>query len=132
LGFSDYWTKWLFALYFGATLIMEVNGEMSAPFTLFASITQSCFLSPYLFILMIDVLSYMLKNLEAHITKWGHNLGPILCQLYLEGFNLNMERAKLVFDIFCIVACTKINWAKFDRIWVLKFIGTWIKVETTI
>jgi hypothetical protein len=82
LGFSDYWTKWVFALYLGATLIMEVKGKMSAPFILFAFIRHSCFLSPYLFILMINVLGYMLENHEAHLTKWGHNLGPILCQLY--------------------------------------------------
>ncbi len=41
-------------------------------------------------------------------------------KLYLEGFDLNMERVKLVSNIFCIIACTKINWDKFDRIWVSK------------
>jgi len=82
LGFNDYWTKWVFALYLGATLIMEVHGEMSAPFILFVSIRQSCLLSLYLFILTINVLGYVLENLWGHLTKWGHNLGPILCQLY--------------------------------------------------
>jgi hypothetical protein len=124
LGFRDYYSKWVSTLYLGATLVMENNGEMSVPFILFTSIKQGFFLSTYLFILMIHVLGLHVEKTLAFTSPNGDIIKDQSfvndMTLYLEGFDLNMEKVKPNLANFCKVSSTKINLAKFARIWASK------------
>jgi hypothetical protein len=103
---------------------MENNGEMSVPFILSTSIKQGFFLSTYLFILTIDVLglhvgkTLVLTSPNGDIIKDQSFVNDMT--LYLEGFDLNMEKVKPILANFCKVSSSKINWAKFARIWASK------------
>jgi hypothetical protein len=102
-----------------------MNGENGLHFSLLRSVQQGCPLSPYIFILIIDVLGYVLSNPCYGV--WGLKLsnGGILrdqsfannVTLYLECLAKNLEKACGVFFLFCIGAGEKINWHKSSTIW---------------
>jgi len=62
LGFSPTWVRWVASLYRDATSAIKVNGVAGPDFQLARSVRQGCPLAPYLFILTIDVLGYMLAD----------------------------------------------------------------------
>lgn len=61
LGFSKKWVKWTIALYWNAQSTILVNKQKSQKFTLERSVRQGCLLVPYLYLFILDVLSYMIN-----------------------------------------------------------------------
>jgi hypothetical protein len=57
--------KWVSALYLHFTSEIKINGEIGEVFNLHRSVRQGCPLAPYLSILAIDVLGYMLQDRKA-------------------------------------------------------------------
>jgi hypothetical protein len=62
LGFCEQWIQWVLVLYKVVTSSTKVNREVGDLFNLFRLVWQGCPLSPYLFILMTNVLGYLLCN----------------------------------------------------------------------
>jgi hypothetical protein len=62
LGFSQTWVHWVTSLYLDVTSAINLNGIPGPDFKLERSVRQGCPLAPYLFILVTDVLSYMLAD----------------------------------------------------------------------
>jgi hypothetical protein len=57
--------KWVSALYLHSTSEIKINGEIGGVFNLHRLVRQGCPLAPYLSILAIDVLGYMLQDPKA-------------------------------------------------------------------
>jgi hypothetical protein len=62
LGFCPQWIKWVSSLYGSASSAIKLNGVEGSTFPLARSVRQGCPLSPYLFILVTDVLGHMLDD----------------------------------------------------------------------
>jgi hypothetical protein len=62
LGFSDVWVRWVKLLYKSASSAIKVNGTIGPDFPLERSMRQGCPLAPCLFILIIDVLGYLMAD----------------------------------------------------------------------
>jgi len=133
LGFCPQWIRWVSSLYISASSAIKLNGVEGSTFPLAKSVRQGCPLSPYLFILAIDVLGHMLDDhrfgVEGLALPGG---GKITDQtfaedtaLYLQGTRKNMERAQKVLNIFCKASGAKINWNKSCAIWASKRDKEW-------
>jgi mannosylglycoprotein endo-beta-mannosidase len=64
LGFSGTWVSWVGSLYQAAFSTIKVNGAAGPNFQLARLVRQGCLLAPYLFILVTDVLGYMMADLK--------------------------------------------------------------------
>lgn len=62
LGFSAEWIKWTSALYRGASSSILANGKRLPKFPIQRSVRQGCPLAPYLYLIIADVLSYMINS----------------------------------------------------------------------
>jgi len=72
-----------------------------------------------------DILGHMLDNIKYNVE--GLTLPKRGCvwdqtfaddnALYLKGTKSNMDRMRLVLDLFCFAFGVKINWGKFAAIW---------------
>jgi hypothetical protein len=60
LGFLNLWRCWTTFLYKEAKTTMVVNGEKGE--ALMKKVHQRCFLTPYLYLFVTDVLGYMISN----------------------------------------------------------------------
>ncbi len=100
LGFCPRWIRWVSSLYKSASSAIKLNVVEGSTFPIGRSVRQGCPLSPYLFILAMDVLGQMLN--DHHFGVKGLALpggGKITDQtfaddtaLYLQGMCENMER----------------------------------------
>ncbi len=109
LGFSDKWIQWVCSLYRLASSSIKVNGKVGKDFQLARLVWQGCPLTPYLFILVTDVLGHMIEDPKHRIE--GLTLPKRGCvrdqtfaddtALYLKGSHSNMSRAQKVLDLFC-------------------------------
>jgi hypothetical protein len=133
LDFCPQWIRWVSSLYGSASSAIKLNGVEGSTFPLARSVRQGCPLSPYLFILVTDVLGHMLDDrrfgVEGLTFPGG---GKITDQtfaddtaLYLQGTRDNMERAQKVLDVFCKASGAKINWNKTCAIWASKRDKDW-------
>ncbi len=132
-GFCPQWIWWVSSLYKLASSAIKLNGVEGSTFPLARSVRQGCSLSPYLFILVTDVLGHMLDDhrfgVEGLALSGG---GKIIDQtfaddtaFYLQGTRDNMERTQKVLDIFCRASGEKINWHKTAVIWASKRNKEW-------
>ncbi len=133
LGFSGTWVSWVGSLYQAASSAIKVNGAAGPDFQLARSVKQGCPLAPYLFILAIDVLGYMMVDPKHGVEGLSLPRGGLIrdqmfaddTALYLQGSPANMDRAQEVLKTFCRTSGMKINWHKFVAIWASKKERTW-------
>jgi hypothetical protein len=133
LGFCPQWIRWVSSLYKSASSAIKLNGVEGSTFPLGRLVRQGCPLSPYLFILAMDVLGHMLDDHRFGVRGLAlPGGGKITDQtfaddtaLYLQGTRDNLERTQKVLDIFCKASGAKINWHKTAVIWASKTNKEW-------
>lgn len=62
IGFDDIFINWTTVLYQESESTVMVNGEASPAFTLGRAVRQGCPLVPYLYLIVADVLGYMMHD----------------------------------------------------------------------
>lgn len=62
LGFSNQWIDWVKTLYVDSWCLVGVNGTTSEAFKLSRLVWQDCPLAPFLYLFVVDCLSYLLDN----------------------------------------------------------------------
>jgi hypothetical protein len=113
--------------------LVKVNEEPEEDFKLARSIRQGCPVTPYLFILAMDVLGHMLDNPKheidgMHLPKGGCVRDQTFVDdiaLYLKGSPSNLSKAWAVLELFCLAFGAKINWGKSTAIWASKEKKEW-------
>jgi hypothetical protein len=128
LGFSQTWVHWVTSLYRDATSTIILNGTLGPDFKLERSVRQGCPLAPYLFILAIDILGYMLADPKYGVEGLALPRGGQIrdqtfvddTALYLQGSPANLGRARDVLQTFCNASGAKVNWKKSAAIWASK------------
>jgi hypothetical protein len=133
LGFTDTWVRWIGSLYQSASSAIKVNGAAGPDFQLARLVRQGCPLAPYLFILVTDVLGYMLADPKHGVEGLSLPRGGLVrdqtfaddTALYLQGSLGNLDRAQEVLKVFCRTSRAKINWHKSATIWASKKERTW-------
>ena len=63
-GFPNYFCKWFNNLFKDSNNCIEINGEISESIPLGRSIRQGCPLAPTLYVIVTDVMNYILKSIE--------------------------------------------------------------------
>jgi hypothetical protein len=133
LGFSDTWVCWVKTLYKAVSSAIKVNGTIEPDFPLERSVRQGCPLAPYLFILVTDILGYLMEDPRYEVEGLSLPKGGIIrnqtfaddTALYLKGTPNNMDKAQGVLELFCQASGTKVNWHKTAAIWASKSERTW-------
>ncbi len=90
-------------------------------------------MAPYLFILATDVLGYLLDDpkheVEGLILPKGRCVKDQTfandTALYLKGSRANMNRTKVVLEIFYRASRAKVNWGKSATIWASRRSKEW-------
>lgn len=133
LGFSATWIKWTSALYRNASSSIIVNGKRLPKFPIERSVRQGCPFAPYLYLIISDVLDYIV-NSDVYGIK-GLRLPDgstvrISCfaddtALYLTGIPENLRKAFLVIEKFGAASGAKLNWDKSRAIWASSEARTW-------
>jgi len=94
MGFPDEWRKWIKACVSTATLSILVNGVPSKPFQMDRGLRQGDPLSPFLFVMMAEVLNRLLSKAAATGFFQG---------LYVGSGNVNITHLQIADNtlIFC-------------------------------
>lgn len=133
LGFNDDFIRWTASLYQGSDSMVMVNGEASPAFSLGRAVRQGCPLAPYLYIIVADVLGYMLQDQQygvqgLKLPNGAINLEMLFAEdtsLSLLGTRDNLDKVMRVLDLYCAASGSKINWSKTNLIWALTAERTW-------
>jgi len=122
LGFSDTWVCWVKMLYKAASSAIKVNGIIGPirNFPLERFVRQGCPLAPYLFILVTDILGYLMEDPRYEVEGLSLPKGGIIrdqtfaddTTFYLKGTPNNMDKAQGVLELFCQALGAKVNWHK--------------------
>lgn len=134
LGFEEDFIRWTASLYQSAESMVMVNGEASFDFTLRRVVRQECLLAPYLYLMVADVLGYMMQDPQYGVQGLRLPNGVTSLEmlfaddtsLSLLGSRENLDNlAMTVLDLYCTASGSKINWTKMNIIWASTEAKTW-------
>ncbi|KAG7578526.1 Reverse transcriptase domain [Arabidopsis thaliana x Arabidopsis arenosa] len=122
LNFPEKFIHWIRLCVTTATFSVQVNGELAGFFGSSRGLRQGCALSPYLFVICMNVLSHLI-NKSAAENKFGyhprcHNiLLTHLCfaddlMVFAEGTKRSVESIITIFDEFAKISGLKISLEK--------------------
>jgi hypothetical protein len=121
-GFPPFFRNIVAMLLKDASAQVEVNGMLSAPFSLGRSIRQGCPLAPALFVIASEALYYILRDNSLSQEVRGiylpNNEELINCQfaddtaLFLELSEINFRNMQEKLNIFCFMSGAKISQTK--------------------
>ncbi|XP_058776799.1 uncharacterized protein LOC131651145 [Vicia villosa] len=140
MGFGDKWTRWMELLIFNSKMSVLVNGSPSKEFSVHKSLRQGDPLSPFLFVLVAEGLTGIVKQ-SIHI---GELQNFILSDSYSvdilqfaddtlimgEGSWKHVRALKAVLRAFEIVSGLGINFHKSGRITLLKSVLSSLAIFT--
>jgi len=117
LGFDEEFIRWTTLLYQDSESVVMVNEEASLTFTLGRAIRQGCPLAPYLYLMVADVLGYMMDDsqygVEGLTLPNGAKSLEILfaddTSLSLLDSRENLKRAMVVLQLYCEASGSRIN-----------------------
>lgn len=112
MGFPSKFIHWIRLCVTSPSFSVQVNGDLAGYFQSTRGLRQGCSLSPYLFVLCMNVLSHKIDK-AARDKKFGLHPGcqsialTHLCfaddlMVYVEGTKASVEGALLVFDEFAV------------------------------
>jgi len=127
-GFHAYFIRGVMFLYKNVTSSVIVNGKVGGEFDLSLSVRQVCPLAPFLFMVVLDSLGYMLKDRRYGVKGFSLPDGSKVTDasyvedtaLYIEGTIENLNKAYEVLRVFCLGSGSKLNWDKTYAIWASK------------
>ena len=120
MGFDNKWIGWL-SKCLNSSFSLRINGEYTPPFSSSNGVRQGDPLSPYLFVIAMQVLSSLFKKAEQH-----QELDPMACgtlsvshiifaddlMVFLKADKKNAWRLKQLLDEFSKLSGLSINYAK--------------------
>lgn len=122
LGFPSMFTHWIWLCISSASFSVQVNGELEGYFGSKRGLRLGCSLSPYLFVICMNVLSKMLDKAAAQQKFGYHPLCPNLSLTHLcfaddlmvfsDGSLRSMEGIVDVFNVFSKVSGLNIGLEK--------------------
>lgn len=124
LGFPSKFIHWIRLCITSPSFSVQVNGDLAGYFQSARGLRQGCSLSPYLFVLCMNILS---KMIDKAVAQKKFNFHPRCQSLYLthlcfaddlvvfvEGSKASIEGALSVFDEFAIWSGLKISIEKYS------------------
>ena len=98
------------------------------------SVHQGCPLAPYLYLLVADVLGYMLDDPRRGVKGFrlrdeSHTTNLMFADdtnLLLEGTQENLDRAMSVLNLYCSASGAHVNENKFVAIWAGRQPRAWV------
>ncbi|XP_072090600.1 uncharacterized protein [Arachis hypogaea] len=94
MGFGRTWKSWIKECVRSASISILVNRSPSKPFKMERGLRQGDPLSPFLFVLVVDVLNRMIGETEEEIVKNYKRL--LRCFEMMSGLNINFEKSSLI------------------------------------
>lgn len=98
LGFPEVFTRWIYACISTASFSVVVNGELEGFFESRRGIRLGCSLSPYLFVMVQNVLSRLLDRATVQGRIGRHPRCDIL--VFTDGSSSSLRETLAVFDEF--------------------------------
>ena len=114
-GFDQAFIQWVQLLYFNIDGCVINNGFSSNPFEIQRGVRQGCPLSPYLFIVAVELLGSLIRQNKYIIGLKVHDMEIKISQyaddttIFLEPNELNIKRCMKVLDVFRDMSGLKIN-----------------------
>ena len=129
LGFGQSFIGWVDMFYKNSSSAVNVNGYVSSCFLLSRGVRQGCPLSPFLYILLAEVLA---SNIRAHNAISGlrlpHAPVPLSCvSAYADDTTLVVTSARAILAVFAVYSLyerglgARLNMDKCEGLWL----GSW-------
>ena len=123
-NFGDSLITWIKLLYTDISSSIQNNGWSSDFSQLNRGVRQGCPLSPYLFILCVEILGNAIRNcdqvkgirvldLECEISQYADNT-----TLILDGSEKSMQQSFNLLDSFASTSGLRINYEKTEALWI--------------
>lgn len=74
IGIGDTFTKWVKFLCGNAKAVVNLNGSLGEDFDIQRGVKQGCPLAPYLFLIVGEVLTHIIKKVVVEGRMWGITL----------------------------------------------------------
>jgi len=143
-GFKDNLVKWINAIYNNTESYIVNNGHISNKFRLYRGLRQGCPLSPYLFLIIVELLAIQIrKNVEIK----GIEIGDYISKLHqyaddtfisILNDNKSVQEVFRTIEEFSIISGLTLNINKTEVLYIGKKVNNanvkkeWVKNEVTL